>query len=297
MYFFPFQLDVTVLSRCFSLPAEGLLNRMCFINNCLVLRGRCRRHCTFRAQDADSGHLADEWDDVHCDHAQEQGCFTSLSLTHEGVTTEYLVEGCTRCRVIRMHNPRTKHASIVFTNVTPCNMCSGPASTLLVFDATTKCILHLLVTHNGGEFVQLKKLGPFSDESVVGMSYSALSDILVLIFEGMTTIMGIRLHTGRTVWQQCEGNLSYVSDVSSFPDGRICVTSGNNVFALDPTDGKILETLLEDEDLGGAWTIISSHNKLAVRHGHGSPSAEQITCYNIQQINSDPRTFTVFVPK
>ena len=206
-----------------------------------------------------------------------------------------------------MYNASSKQATTVFTGIAPEVICSSREGTIFIYDPDRKRILQL--AYNGREFVQIHQLGPFNDDSVVAMCYSTRCDNLVLIFDNMTTIRAIKVGNGQTVWQHSgEQNVSlpYVTDICNTSDSRICITSGNSVFALDPTDGSLLETLLdvnnswlhtqENENLGGVWKVISCHGKIAIRHGDSSPNHAQITCYNVtSQQETDATKYSIFV--
>ena len=96
---------------------------------------------------------------------------------------------------------------------------------------------------------------------------------------GTFEIRGHNMTTGHVVWQQFGTTTTDLLPNICNANGGVFVTNGNNVLVYDVANGALLETLLEDEDVGEIREIAyldGEQRRLAIIHGAG-----QVTCYNI----------------
>ena len=164
-------------------------------------------------------------------------------------------------------------------------MCLGPECSLLVCDGKTKNLLQLERAADETFLRLAAQKMLLGCHAVHGMTCVQQSDLLVMTLKFSKKIVAIKLSTGAVAWQR-DGSIDHIplnpEEVCTTSDGWICVANGNNVLALDASDGAHLTTLLEDDTITNihkvAWSEEGDSPTLTIIHGS---RADQITCFNV----------------
>ena len=233
---------------------------MCFLGRNLVMHAFHGERGTYETKMYDeTGHLLQEW----------EPCHVSPSMTEfELQGQQYLLEGCTICRVIRKYEFPQNESKIICRHIFPSLMCKGPNGTVFVFDDVQNSIKRL--DYRDG---RLHFTDKFSSEivDIRGLCFSDKLGFVMLLHSDRKTITGVDMVTGKVAIQfssSSEVQFDFKDIFLTLPDGRVFVFMSNEIFTLDPTDGTILRKLLELNEPGTIWAAATSqngnHQKLAI---------------------------------
>ena len=137
-------------------------------------------------------------------------------------------------------------------------MCQGPDGTILVLHREEKGIKQFCFSQDQFHFIKQFSL-EFADAH--NLCYS--DQFATLLHKDTKTFTGINLATGEVAWQKTEIQFSSsnkLRDILTLPDGRICIFTSKEIFALDPKDGTILCNLSDLKDKGIIRAVSTSHN-------------------------------------
>ena len=269
---YPFQfarVAITPVSE-FSIGEIFHLSRLCYIDNFFVTSKAYT--CTgafndeIRVYHEKAGNISKAWKRCHV---------SSSLIPFETRGKPYLLEGCPICHMIRGYNIPEFDCTVFCEHVNPRVMCMGPEGTIFVFQREQMSIIQF---HYHRRKFQCGALCLKGLKDAAGMCFSERYGIIVVLYSDMKTIAGVRLATRQVAWTHTEmkfgspsQTLDIIKDVSSLPDGRVCVFHHKKIFALDPRDRTILYTLLKFDVLGIIWTIATCYTnneqKLAVQFG------------------------------
>ena len=202
--------------------------------------------CTINFCDYDTGlpleyesGSAIEWQ-TGCQHFVTHG----LLATYEINGLHHLAEGCPSCRVIRSYDAVTGTPRVVYENVEPNKMCTGPNNNLLVYNWENRSLLHLASDAKGKLHCALEL--EFNVYSLSGICYCEVNDVVVL--SGIPGhITAIDFSSGRVKWE-ISGCMEYLGrslelepeDICSAPNGWICVANRKNVLILNASNGDLV---------------------------------------------------------
>ena len=252
------------LISSFTISETTLPERLCYVNTNLVTLGNCSKNIDqkkIKVRDGETGSLLREWNTCHA---------SSSLMPFEMQAKEYLLEGCTICKVIRRYEfseTTSIMVDILCENITPTFMCRGPDGTILVFDEEKGFIVQLQYFRE--TFHQHNSL--FMDpEYVAGMCYTDVGGIVVVLErrDGVV-ITGVSLVTGQVAWQLSKSE--FASEILTLPDGNICVVVNySRFFVLDPAKRAIVNSLVDPGSLGRIWRVAThsgcEYNSLAILH-------------------------------
>ena len=229
------------------------LSRMCYVDRFIVMLRSISfesNNDTIRVYQEHIGDIVKEWGRCHV---------SSSFLPFETEGKRYLLEGCSICHVIRGYDIPQFVQNILCEHISPCLMCMGPGSSIFVFQRGHRCLEQM--RYSRGKF-QLDDLIAWELQNMVGMCFSQKNGIIIVLHDDMKTITGFHLDTKQVTWQHTEIQFGFpsqaldiIKDVSSLPDGRVCIYNHKNVFALDPRDGVIMYKLLDFDVPGIIWTM------------------------------------------
>ena len=252
-------------------------SQMCYVNGNIVIRAQNPQTITVHHEE--TGILLQEWKTCHVFPAL-------LSFEMEG--KEYLLEGCTVCRVIRSYESPEISSSYktLYKDIYPSIMCQGPINTVLVLEDNDS-ITQLRFSE--GHF---KIANIFSNEikDIRNMCYCERNGIVVMVHINQNhqkTLTGVALATGEVVWKHTAIQFGFppnVLDCFRIPDGRICIDNLGKLFVLDTKDGSIKYKFFDLEIRGSIWSVATCcsgyQQRLAFQHGKLNRSnVEQISVY------------------
>ena len=173
-------------------------------------------------------------------------CHLFLSMNQFEINgKEYLLEGCSICKVIRGYNLPQIESKIFCEGISPDAMCQGPDGTILVFDSEIKSLKQL--GYCDGQFLLVKQ---FPVERVDVHSLCFVDGIVIVIYRDLKTLTGFHFPSRQVAWQHNYSQLDSSSQfttifqqILTLPDGRVCIFTIDEVFALNPVDGTILYKL------------------------------------------------------
>ena len=189
---------------------------------------------------------------------------------------EYLLEGCPICQVIRSYQllQADNTSTILKEDIRPHCLFKGPEETVLVFDKENSSILKM--NQSEGQFRLLGHIKVVL-EDVQGLCYCSRYDIVIALHSDGKGITGIQLATGQVAWQHSEIQfdsspcvVDQINGIVTLPDDRVCLFDDNKLYALNPEDGTIISTVLNQENFWRIWAVstynIDNHKKLAIAH-------------------------------
>ena len=249
----------------FTISEVKYTSQMCYVNGNLVMRGHSPE--TIRVYQEETGSVLQEWNSCH-----SIPCLMAFEM--EG--KEYLLTGCTNCKVIGGYvSPETSSShKILYEDIVPSAMCKGPNNTVLVLDE--KNVIKQLRFFEGC-FNLVHKFS-YEFATVSNMCYCEQYGNVVLVNNDKKTLRGVALATGEVVWARTEiqfGSptkvLNNLKDVLTISYGRICISTLRGLFVLDSKDGNIKYELFCLEGHGCIWCIATCDNgyqqRLAIHHG------------------------------
>ena len=124
-----------VLTPCFTLDEVSFSSQLCFVNNNLVIFKAFPERNVIEFYD-NSGVKLEEW--KTCTHDSKFQFF----MTFDKQVKEYLLKGCTRCRLIQSLGLQSGD-TVLYERVIPSLMCNGSDNTIFVYDDENKYILQL----------------------------------------------------------------------------------------------------------------------------------------------------------
>ena len=236
---------------CFSIADTGMfVVTMCFVKGFLVVTGRPYGKCAYKTKVYDErGTLLKEWEPCHA-----KACIMGFSVHGK----EYLLESCTICQMIRGYEFPQIECKVLCERISANAMCKGPDGTILVLHWEQKGIKQFRFSQ--GQFHLVKQF-PMEFADAHSLCYSG--QFAILLHKDTKTFTGINLATGEVVWQKTEIQFSSSNkfrDILTLPDGRICIFTNKEIFALDPKDGTILCNLSDLKDKGMIRAVSTSHN-------------------------------------
>ena len=205
---------------------------------------------------------------------------------------ELLVEGCphSNCEVIRAYSMATRAFSVAYENVKPHKICPGPPGSLLLCDWKIQSLLQLTpaAALNGNtdlKFLEVHRLR-LNCRSIFGMDYIDQHRIVILTSKFKNKVQAVSLNSGDIIWKHnasVENILLNPENVSTTPNGWICLANGNKLLIQDPLDGSCRDVLLPAV-LTCIKNVVWSGNKLAIRH---ETPPNKITCYSATFIRTE----------
>ena len=246
---------LSAFTSCFSIPDTGMfVVTMCFVNGSPVVTGHPYGKSTYTTKVYDDrGILLKEWEPCHA-----LACIMGFSIHGH----EYLLESCTNCEMIRGYEFPQTECKILCKRISANAMCKGPDGTILVLHSEQKGIKQFHFSQ--GQFHLVEQ---FSVELVDPCSLCYSDQFAILLHNDGKTFTGMNLATGEVTWRKTENQLSpstqvpkKLRDIVTLPDGRICIYTQKDIFAVDPKDGTVLCHLIHLKDKGIIRGVAASHN-------------------------------------
>ena len=246
---------LNALTSRFSIPDTGMfVVTMCFVKDSLVVTGNPYGKNTYKTKVYDDrGALLKEWEPSHA-----LACIMSFSIHGR----DYLLESCTTCEMIRGYEFPQTESKILCEGIFANAMCNGPDGTILVLHSEQKVIKQF--NFSQGQFHLAEQ---FSMEFLDPHSLCYSDPFAILLHNDKETFTGTNLGTGEVTWQNTEIQLSSpthvpkkLRDIVTLPDGRICIYTQKEIFAVDPKDGTVLCHLLRLKDEGIIRGVAASLN-------------------------------------
>ena len=213
---------------------------MCYIKDNLVTTLYLPEKWTYKTRVYDEKHnLVKKWKPCHTVHSM-------LEIEIQG--KEYMLEGCAICEIIRAYEFPKIERKILCEDISPDAMCGGPGGTILVFNAGQRIQSIKQLSFCDGQFL-LQKEFYVACTDARRLCFSENSSI-VIVLHNLKTLTGFHFPTGQVAWQHSEIKLKCSPEVLTdyqhiltLPDGRVCVFTHKEIFALNPVDGTILYML------------------------------------------------------
>ena len=212
---------------------------MCLINGCIVYRGKkmgpVDSEYTITMIQMTSGSLNTEWP-ASCNHHLPYGLLCQVPGGPNKVA-----EGCPHpnCRVIRTYDVQNRNCSVVYENVEPHKICTGPEEGLLVCDSSSESVLHIVP--EGCKYLFRHQL-KVDFLPVQGMCYCEHRDTLVFLKADDHMIFAINLETGQKMWEishTIEDIELRPEDICNIGEIWICVANRTNLLFLVPCHGNL----------------------------------------------------------
>ena len=250
----------------FNVTGENvIMHSMCYIKDNLVTTLYLPEKWTYKTRVYDEKYnLVKRWKPCHTVHSM-------LEIEIQG--KEYMLEGCAMCEMIRGYEFPQIERKILCEGISPDAMCKGPGGTILVFNAGQRIQSIKQLSFCNGQFLPQKEIY-VACADIRRLCFSENSSI-VIVLHNRKTLTGFHFPTGQVAWQHSEiqlrsssGVLTDFQHILTLPDGRVCVFTHKEIFALNPFDGTILYMLHRFEKPGVITAATTSYNgkqqKLAV---------------------------------
>ena len=160
---------------------------------------------------------------------------------------EYLLEGCRICKVIRGYEFPQIETKILSQGISPSVMCKGPDGTILVFDFMQESLKQL--RYCDGKFLLAMEFA-VEHNDVHSLCFSENCGLVIALHDDRKTLTGLHFPSGQVAWQHKEiqsgSSSQFLTDfrsISVLPDGRVCIFTHEEIFALNPVNGAFLYRL------------------------------------------------------
>ena len=174
-------------------------------------------------------------------------CHISCPIIEHPVDPNFILEACSKCKVIRSYNIITAESKTVFTGYKPWKVCKGPESSVFVIIVVGELLQ--LKWRKEKEELELVHRIHTSVDYAWGICYMEQFNILVITSN--YNIKAVNPVTGSVVWQftqDVEGDELDPRGVCCDMDGRIYMVDGYNywLILLNGETGEVMQILLKD---------------------------------------------------
>ena len=224
------------MSSDFDVTGENMImDRSCYVKDKLVITLYLSGKAIHKTIVYDEEKLVQEG---------EEPCSLPTSVMEFQIDgKEYLLQGCSICKIIRGYELPKTNSKILFEGIFPNAMCKGPDGTIFVFDNTHKSLIQL--RYCDGQF-HLAQEFCMKCADVHSLCFSKNCGLVIALHSDRKTLTGFHFPTGQVTWKDREiqtGSSPQVQSILVLPDGRVCIFTHEEVFALNPVNGAFLYTL------------------------------------------------------
>ena len=227
----------------FDVTGENMImDKLCYVKDNLVIPLYLSGKAIYKTTVYDeTGKLVKEW----------EPCRFPSMMRFQIDGNEFLLHGCVICKMIHGYKFPEIKSKILCRGISPSTMCKGPDGTILVFDNVDKFLKQM--RYCNGQFLVEKELNiPLFDswEDFHSLCFTEKCDHVIALHYDRKYLTGFHFPSGQVAWQHRQiqsGSpsqfLTGFRSILVLPDGRVCISTHQEVFALNPVNGTFLYTL------------------------------------------------------